>query len=235
MLFGEESPQLQLASQTDPVSKNHSLLCCSCSVAQLCPVLCNTVDCSMPAFPVLHYLLGFAQTRIHWIDVASNHLILYHPLLLPSVFPSIRVFAVSQLFTSSGPSIGASASASVFSMNTQSWFPLRLTGLISLLFKGLSRVFASTTDAMRTDQKTWCLLDSLDSHLGSVSCWAPGSQQTCLSSTHSPSLHTSLTSNNINNHFSRVFWVPGSALVFAPLQMKKPKLKKEAVTGALGW
>ena len=186
---------------------------------------------------VLHYLLGFAQTRIHWVDVASNHLILYHPLLLTSIFPSIRVFAVSQLFTSGGPGIGASASASVLSMNTRNWFPLRLTGLISLLFKGLSRVFASTTDAMRTDQKTWCLLDSLDSHLGCVSCWAPGSQQTGHSSTPSPSLHTSLTSNNINtcHHFSRVFWVPGSALVFAPLQIKKPKLKKEAVTGASGW
>ena len=48
-----------------------------------------------------------------------------------------------QLFTSSGQSIGASAS--VLSMNIQGWFPLGLTGLISLLSKGLSRVFSNTT------------------------------------------------------------------------------------------
>ena len=54
-------------------------------------------------------------------------------------------FPVSQLFTSGGWNIGASASASVLPMNIQEWFPLRLSGLISLLSKGLSRVFSSTT------------------------------------------------------------------------------------------
>jgi len=50
----------------------------------------------------------------------SNHLILCHPLLLlPSIFPSIRVFSMSQFFTSDGQSIGASASASVLPMNIQ--------------------------------------------------------------------------------------------------------------------
>ena len=69
-----------------------------------------------------------------------NHFILCHPLLLlPSVFQS---FPVSQLFTSGGQSIGASAS--VLPMNIQGWFPLGLTGLISLLSKGLSRMFSST-------------------------------------------------------------------------------------------
>ena len=63
----------------------------------------------------------------------SNHLILCHPLiLLPSIFPSIRVFLMSQLFTSGGQSIRASASSSVLPMNIQDWFPLGLTGLISL-------------------------------------------------------------------------------------------------------
>ena len=52
---------------------------------------------------------------------------------------------VSQLFASGGPSIGASASASALPVNVQSWFLLRLTRLISLLSKGLSRVFSSTT------------------------------------------------------------------------------------------
>ena len=76
----------------------------------------------------------------------SNHLILCHPLLLlPSVFPSIRVFFNESALPIGGQSTGASASASVLPMNIQSWFPLGLTGWISLLFKGLSRVFSSTT------------------------------------------------------------------------------------------
>ena len=74
-----------------------------------------------------------------------NHLILCRPLLPPSIFPSIRVlFPMSQFFTSGGQSIGASASASVLPVNIQDWFPLRWTGLISLLSKVLSRVFSTT-------------------------------------------------------------------------------------------
>ena len=64
----------------------------------------------------------------------SNHLILCCPLLLlPSIFLSIRVFSSELLFASGGQSIGASASASVLSMNIQGCFPLGLTSLISLL------------------------------------------------------------------------------------------------------
>ena len=58
--------------------------------------------------------------------------------------PASGSFPMSQFFTSGGQSIGASASASVFPMNIQDWYP-GLTGLISLLFKGLSRVFSNTT------------------------------------------------------------------------------------------
>ena len=54
-------------------------------------------------------------------------------------------FPVSLLFTSGGQSIGASTSASVHPMHIQGWFPLGLTGLISFLSKGLSRVFSNTT------------------------------------------------------------------------------------------
>ena len=71
----------------------------------------------------------------------SNHLILCHPLLhLSFIFSSIRVFsAASQLFTSGGQSIGASASASVLLVNIQSWFPLGLTNLLAVwgTFKSL--------------------------------------------------------------------------------------------------
>ena len=66
----------------------------------------------------------------------SIHLILYCPLVLPpSIFLSIRVFPVGQLFTSGGQNIEASVLASVLPMNIQGWFPLGLTGLISLLSK----------------------------------------------------------------------------------------------------
>ena len=61
-------------------------------------------------------------------------------------FPTSGSFSITQLFLSGGQSIGASASGSVFPVNIKDWFPLRLTGLLSLLSKGLSRVFSSTTD-----------------------------------------------------------------------------------------
>ena len=60
-------------------------------------------------------------------------------------FPASGSFPMSWLFASGDQSIGASASASVLPMNTQGWFPLGLTGLISLKSKGIWRVFSSTT------------------------------------------------------------------------------------------
>ena len=75
----------------------------------------------------------------------SNHLILCHPLLLlPSIFPNIRVFS-NELFVSGGQSIGVSALTSDLPMNTQDWSPSEWTGWISLQSKGLSRVFSNTT------------------------------------------------------------------------------------------
>ena len=76
----------------------------------------------------------------------SNHLILCHSFLLPSIFPDIRVFSNElALHIIGGQSIGASVSASVLPMNIQDWFPSGLTGWISLQPKGLSRVFSNTT------------------------------------------------------------------------------------------
>ena len=76
----------------------------------------------------------------------SSRLVLCHPVssCLQS-FPESGSFLMSQLFTSCGQSIEASASASVLPVNIRGWFPLGLTGLISLMPKGLSRVFANTT------------------------------------------------------------------------------------------
>ena len=62
----------------------------------------------------------------------------------PQSFPASRSFPISWFFVSDGQSIGTSASASILSMNIQDWFPLGLTGLISLQSKGLLRVFSST-------------------------------------------------------------------------------------------
>ena len=114
------------------------------SVAQWCLTLCNFMDCSMPAFPVPHYLPDFAQTPVHRVNGAIQPSHPLSPLLfLPSIFPSIGVFSKKLLFTSGGQS--TKASASVLPMNIQAWFPLGLTVLISLLSKKLSRVFSNTT------------------------------------------------------------------------------------------
>ena len=76
----------------------------------------------------------------------SNHLIPCNPLLLHlQSFPASGSFPMNRLFASGGRTIGASASASVLSVNIQGWFPLGLTDLTSLQSKGLSRVFSSTT------------------------------------------------------------------------------------------
>ena len=118
------------------------------SVALSCPTLCDPVDCSTPGFPILHHLLEFAQTQtpVHWV---SDTIPPSHPVTpfssCPQTFPASGSFPLSQFFPSGGQSIGASASAPVPPVNIQVWFPLRLTGLISFLSKGLSRVFFSTT------------------------------------------------------------------------------------------
>ena len=76
----------------------------------------------------------------------SYHLILCCPLLLlPSIFPSIRVFSNKSVLYVGGQSTGASASALLLPMNIKDWFPLGLTGWILLLSKGLSRVTSNTT------------------------------------------------------------------------------------------
>ena len=115
-------------------------------VAQLCLTLCNSMDCSTPGFPVLHYLLEFAQTHVHWVGDNTQSLSSLTPFSsCPQIFPTSESFPVSWLFISGGQSIRASVSTSVLPMNIQDWFPLGLTGLISLLSKELSRVFFSTT------------------------------------------------------------------------------------------
>ena len=118
------------------------------SVTQSYQTLCDPMDCSTPGFSVLHHLPEFAQTHVHWVNDAIQP---SRPLLTPSS-PALNLsqhqgfFPMSWLFASGSQSIGASASTSVLPMNIQRWFPLGLTGLISLLSKGLSRVFSRTTN-----------------------------------------------------------------------------------------
>ena len=115
------------------------------SVSQLCPTLCKPVDWSTPGFPVLHYIPEFSQTHVHWIGhaIQPSHF-LTSLLLLLSVSPSIRVFSNQSALHIGRPKYWASASASVSLVNIEGWFPLGLTGLISLLCEGLWRVFSNT-------------------------------------------------------------------------------------------
>ena len=129
------------------VQKCQKLLCDRLLlVTKSCPTLCNSMNCSTPGFMILYHLQEFAQTPVHWVSDAIQ---LSHPLSSPSLAFNLSQnqgpFPVNGLFESGGQSIRTSASASVLPMNIQDWFPLRLTGWISLLSKGLSRVFSSPT------------------------------------------------------------------------------------------
>ena len=113
-----------------------NIFCC-CSVTKSCLTLCTpwTMNYSIPGFPILHCLPEFVQTHVHWVDDAIQP---PHPLSSPSSlalksFPVSGSFPISRLFASGGQSIEASASAPVLLLHIQGWFPLGLTGLISLL------------------------------------------------------------------------------------------------------
>ena len=116
------------------------------SVAQSCPIHCH------PWNKVHQATLYITNSRsppktmsIESVLPSSHPILCCHLLLLPSNFPSIRVFPMSQLFASGGQSIGVLASTSVLPKNTHEWSPLGWTRWISLQCKGLSRVFSNTT------------------------------------------------------------------------------------------
>ena len=68
--------------------------CCYCSIAKSGPTFCNPLDCSLPGFPVLHHLLGFAQTHFHWVSDAIQP---SHPLS-PSSLPALNLSQSQGLF-----------------------------------------------------------------------------------------------------------------------------------------
>ena len=136
------------------------------------------MNCSSPGFPVLHYLPEFAQTLVHWVWC--------HPIIsssagpfssCPQYFPASESFPMSQFFASGGQSTGASASASVLPVNIQGWFPLGLSGLISLQAKGLLRVLQHNLKVL--------ILQSSAFFMALTSLW--------LSSLHSPLPYDYLT------------------------------------------
>ena len=93
--------------------------------------LCDPMDCSTTGFPVHQQLQELTHSMSIESMMPSNHLILCRPLLLQS-FPASGSFQMSQFLTSGGQSIGVSALASVLPLNIEDWFPLGLTGWISL-------------------------------------------------------------------------------------------------------
>ena len=115
---------------------------CFCCVQQYCATLWDPMYCNMPDCLVPNHLPKFTQTYVHPLSWRSS----VTPFSsCPQYFPASGSLPMSQFFASGGQSIGASASASVLPMNIQDWFPLGWTGWISLLPKGLSRVFSNTT------------------------------------------------------------------------------------------
>ena len=108
----------------------------------------------MPGLPVHHQYRSSPKFISIESVMPSNHLILCCPLLLlPSIFPSIKVFSNESAVHIRWQSIGISASTSVLPMNTQDWSPLGWTGWISLQSKGLSRVFSKATSKASI---LWC-------------------------------------------------------------------------------
>ena len=112
-----------------------------------CSVVSNSLwpmDCSMPAFPVFHYLPEFAQTHVHWVDDAIQPSFPVALFCLQS-FLSSESFPMSQLFAWGGHTTEVSALASFLPKKSLGWSPSEWTGCISLQSKGLSRVFSNTT------------------------------------------------------------------------------------------
>ena len=119
---------------------------CGCSVIKSCLTLWNAMDCNTPGFPVLHHLLEFVQTHVHWVGDAIQP---SYPLSSPS--PAFSLSQHQGLFKwvsslhQAAKVLEFSASTSVLPMSIQDWFSLGWTGWISLQSKGFSRVFSNTT------------------------------------------------------------------------------------------
>ena len=115
------------------------------SVAQSCLTLCDPMTTACQASLSITNSRSLPKLRSIESMMPSNHLILCHSISCFQSFPASGFFPMSPFFASGDQSIAASASVSVLPMNVQDWFNLGLNGVISLLSKGLSRVFSNTT------------------------------------------------------------------------------------------
>ena len=116
------------------------------SVAQSCPTLCNTMNCSIPGLPVHHQLQEFTQSHVHGVSDAIQPSHPLSSLSSPAPYPS-QHWSLFQWVNSlhEVAKYWVSALASVLPKNTQDSSPLEWTDWISLQSKGLSRVFSNTT------------------------------------------------------------------------------------------
>ena len=128
-----------LSDSLGPHGLQHSRLLCPLLSPRACSNLCPLCQWCHPTISSSVVLFSFC----------------------PQSFPASGSFPISWFFTSSGWIIGASASASVLPVNIQGWFPLGLTGLISSLSKGFSRVFSCCRDLYCI----WPLKVQMRSHL----------------------------------------------------------------------
>ena len=113
---------------------------------QSCLTLHDPMDCTMPGFPVLHQLSEFAQTHVHCVGDAiqpSHPLLIF--LLLPSIFPSIRVLSNELTLYIRWPKYCSFCLRISTSNEYSGLISLRLTGFIFLKSEGFSRVFSNTT------------------------------------------------------------------------------------------
>ena len=120
---------------------NKSIYCCSVAKSGL--TVCDSMNCSTSGFPypsLSPWVCSNSRLLNQWYYLTTSSSATHFSFCFQS-FQASGSFPMNQLFVSGGQSIGASASASVLLMSSQGWFPLGLTGLISLLSKGLSRVF----------------------------------------------------------------------------------------------
>ena len=147
LILNHRLPQYRLLENRISFFQITCSVCCCCSVANWCPIICDPMNCSTLVFPVLPYFPEFAQTHVHWVGDAIQP---SHPLSSPSP-TALNLSQHQGLFqwVSSSHQVARVSECQLqhrsFPMNTQDWFPLGWTGWISLQSKGLSRVFPSTT------------------------------------------------------------------------------------------
>ena len=115
---------------------------CCCSVPKSCPALCNPMDCSTWGFPVLQCSKSCPLSQWCHPSISSSVALLFS---CPQSFPISGIFQMRWLSKSGDQITVPSVSASVLPVSIQGWYPLGLTGSISLLSKSLSRIFSNNT------------------------------------------------------------------------------------------